>query len=151
ATLDVCEDDWDTVGFPVGEGESEEKFCQAEPWSFEVPLYAGWTAIAHVAVMFLTSVWILSKSSLVEGILDGSKLVGGKAVTPRVVEYEQAVGRALATTEDPDYDVSDNRLYTGEANIMIRPYPLPGSVKKVPKAAEALVSPLRKMVRMKPL
>lgn len=48
---------------------------------------------------------------------------------PRVVEYEQAVGRALATTEDPDYDVSDNKLYTGEANIMIRPYPLPGSVK----------------------
>lgn len=47
----MCEDDWDTVGFPVGEGESEEKFCQAKPWSFEVPLYAGWTAIAHVSSM----------------------------------------------------------------------------------------------------
>lgn len=39
------------------------------------------------------------------------------------------MGRALATTEDPDYDVSDNKLYTGEQNIMVRPYPLPGSVK----------------------
>lgn len=47
---------------------------------------------------------------------------------PRLVEYEQAVGRALATTEDPDYD-ADNMLYTGEQNIMIRPYPLPSTVK----------------------
>ena len=45
ATLDVCEDDWDTVGFPT---EEEEIFCQASPWSFEVPLYASWIAIAHV-------------------------------------------------------------------------------------------------------
>ena len=50
---------------------------------------------------------------------------------PRVVEYEQAVGRALATTEDPDYDVPDNKLYTGEQKIMIRPYPLPGTAVKV--------------------
>lgn len=46
-----------------------------------------------------------------------------------MVEFEQAVGRALATTEDPDYDVPDNKLYTGEQKVMIRPYPLPGSVK----------------------
>lgn len=44
AALDVCEDDWDTVGFPVG----DEVFCAAAPFSFEVPLYASWTAIAHV-------------------------------------------------------------------------------------------------------
>eukprot|EP00752_Nemacystus_decipiens_P013014 g11513.t1 len=143
AVLDVCEGDWDTVGFPIG----EEVFCEAAPWSFEVPLYASWTAIAHVAVMFLTSVWILSKSAFVEGILDGSKLTDGKPVTPRVVEFENAVGRALATYEDPDYDVPDNKLYTGEQKIMIRPYPLPGTVKQKPimKAAEALVSPLRQM------
>lgn len=47
ATLDVCEDDWDTVGFPTAE---EENFCEAAPWSFDVPLYASWTAIAHVRV-----------------------------------------------------------------------------------------------------
>ncbi|CAM9912464.1 unnamed protein product [Scytosiphon promiscuus] len=143
ATLDVCQDDWDTVGFPI----DGEEFCQVAPWTFDVPLYAGWTAIAHVSVMFLTSVWILSRSALVEGMLDGSKLASGKAVTPRVVEFENAVGRALATTEDPDYDVPDNKLYTGEQKIMIRPYPLPGSVKaKVAKAGEALVSPLRNML-----
>lgn len=45
ATLDVCEDDWDTVGFPI----DEEIFCQAAPWTFDVPLYASWTAIAHVS------------------------------------------------------------------------------------------------------
>lgn len=45
-----------------------------------------------------------------------------------MVEFENAVGRALATTEDPDYD-TDNKLYTGEQNIMIRPYPLPKTVK----------------------
>lgn len=44
AALDVCEDDWDTVGFPI----NDEVFCQAAPWTFDVPLYAGWTAIAHV-------------------------------------------------------------------------------------------------------
>lgn len=49
---------------------------------------------------------------------------------PRVVEYEQAVGRALATTEDPDYDAA-NELYGGQENIMIRPYPLPGTTKVV--------------------
>lgn len=46
-----------------------------------------------------------------------------------MVEFENAVGRALATTEDPDYDVPDNKLYTGEQKIMIRPYPLPGTAK----------------------
>ncbi|CAM9453337.1 unnamed protein product [Hapterophycus canaliculatus] len=147
ATLDVCQDDWDTVGFPI----DDEEFCEAAPWTFDVPLYASWTAIAHVGIMFLASVWILGRSALVEGILDGSKLASGKTVTPRVVEFEQAVGRALATTEDPDYDVPGNKLYTGEQNIMIRPYPLPGSVKKkVAKAAEALVSPLRNMVSSPP-
>lgn len=45
ATLDVCQDDWDTVGFPI----DDEGFCQAAPWTFDVPLYAGWTAIAHVS------------------------------------------------------------------------------------------------------
>jgi len=55
-----------------------------------------------------------------------------------VVEFELAVGKALATTEDPDYD-TDNMLYTGEQNIMIRPYPLPSSVKvKVRSAYHAL-------------
>lgn len=44
AALDVCEDDWDTVGFPI----DEEVFCEAAPWTFDVPLYASWTAIAHV-------------------------------------------------------------------------------------------------------
>lgn len=39
--------------------------------------------------MFLTSVWILSKSGLVEGILDGSKLVGGKAVPVSVNRGDQ--------------------------------------------------------------
>ncbi|CAM9772829.1 unnamed protein product [Pylaiella littoralis] len=147
AALDVCEDDWDTVGFPI----NDEVFCQAAPWTFDVPLYAGWTAIAHVAVMFLTAVWILCKSSLVEGVLDGSILSDGKAVPPRVVEFEQAVGRALATTEDPDYDVPDNKLYTGEQKVMIRPYPLPSSVKKATKAVvKAIVSPLRKSAENTP-
>lgn len=50
---------------------------------------------------------------------------------PRMVEFENAVGRALATTEDPDYDIQDNQLYTGEQKIMIRPYPLPGTAVKV--------------------
>lgn len=50
AVLDVCEDDWDTVGFPIG----EEAFCEAAPWYFEVPLYAGWTAIAHVRTSFFS-------------------------------------------------------------------------------------------------
>lgn len=37
----------------------------------------------QVAIMFLTSVWILSKSAFVEGILDGSRLADGKPVTVR--------------------------------------------------------------------
>lgn len=49
---------------------------------------------------------------------------------PRVVEYENAVGRALATEEDPDYDVTDNKLYEGgNDRVMIRPYPLPKAAK----------------------
>lgn len=46
AVLDVCDNDWDTVGYPK---DDEEHFCQAAPWTFDVPLYASWIAIAHVS------------------------------------------------------------------------------------------------------
>lgn len=59
-----------------------------------------------------------------------------------MVEYEQAVGRALATEEDPDYDVMDNKLYTGEQKIMIRPYPLPSTVKVICFRLQAANFPL---------
>lgn len=48
----------------------------------------------------------------------------------RVVEYEMAVGKALASDDDPDYDVVDNKLYHGrDKGLNVRPYPLPSSAK----------------------
>lgn len=146
ATIDVCEEDWDEFG--------EEDFCGEGPFYFDVPLYAGILAIVHIAVMFCTSVWILRLSAHVEGILDGSRLADGKTLPPRVVEFENAVGRALATTEDPDYDVTNNKLFTREQKIQIRPYPLPKTVKSaenaVRKASEAIASPLRALTQGSP-
>ncbi|CAM9502101.1 unnamed protein product [Discosporangium mesarthrocarpum] len=118
AVMDACMSDWDTS-------------CNTEPWEFDPLGYVFIMAFSQAGLLLLTSFWMCWRSGLVEGILDGSKYKDGKACTPRVVEYENAVGCALATTEDPDYD-TDNALYSGSLkDTMVRPYPLPFSAKAV--------------------
>lgn len=38
--MDVCEQEWDQV--------RDGDFCEAKPWSFDVPRFAGYMAITHV-------------------------------------------------------------------------------------------------------
>lgn len=45
-----------------------------------------------------------------------------------MVEFEHVVGKALASEDDPDYEVVESKLYQGQ-RAMVRPYPLPPTVK----------------------
>lgn len=64
--------------------------------------------------MFFTSIWLLSKSAFVEGILDGSRLSDGKSVTVRDIRdirYTLRI-RISALKETHVRDTLHNKRYT---------------------------------------